>query len=480
MRYGHVVFMLLLMGLGHPLYAQDSQDAVNGQILEALNKVRSGAELAPLQSEIGLDQMALILLDGIAPDCSFSDASDSKAAQSVAWAGDYQIVRDCGVNRTLAQAITAFSTQQSSVTGQALILERQWNAIGLASDEQTTSAGSIQYRYVMVLGVAGSAAALAAPQDFPLDASLTYQEITLSYPTSWTVDQSDGLILLSNPADLSAAQDNNPSTKAGGPFISLDTLARASLDLPADAGLQEADKLVQATLGLTAVTSTDEAVMGYHARTLLATDANADTGLVTFWLTAESLHILVYSAPDPTSVQAFQPAWSGFLARLQPAQSQPLESTVTSRFMQTTFAYPSGWAVFDGADRFGLFQQQSDYDLYVIGQEGFYSAVVVTVLYQATSQILQAGLLTSEDNLDELLALNINFVGLQSPVVEQGYVFGRPAYWVKTPLSSGFFGLGVMGFVDDHVYFILATAPDQAQLDAFEVTFRWMVHTLQR
>jgi hypothetical protein len=145
-----------------------------------------------------------------------------------------------------------------------------------------------------------------------------------------------------------------------------------------------------------------------------------------------------------------------------------------------TIAYPTGWTVFDGTDRLGIFEKSSDRDLWIAGQDSFMEAIAITALYQDVKDLIGAGVLRSENDLGELLALNTAFLGWHEPKISEAILFGQPAWIVETATTSGFYVYAVMGFVDGYVYLIHAAAPDPIAVELFKPTFDWMMMNFRR
>jgi hypothetical protein len=167
------------------------------------------------------------------------------------------------------------------------------------------------------------------------------------------------------------------------------------------------------------------------------------------------------------------------LNTVTPMGALPLTQPVYSDFTMMNFAAPEGWTIFNGTDRFGLFELAGDRDLYVVGSDAFFSGRVITALYQPADQLTQAGILP-EQTLDALLALNIDFLGLNNVEVSEGVVLGEPALFVKSVNSGNFWSYGVMGFSEGVVYFIQVSAPTEAAVDEFRPTFHMMIQNLGR
>lgn len=298
------------------------------------------------------------------------------------------------------------------------------------------------------------------------------------YPQGWVTDTSSSLTLVANPKDLTAATDNDPATKAVEPFISLDLIALDGTGLPPNPRLESARDLVVNVLGLAIEEELEIPVMARRAITLYAADKNGDYGLITLWLQDGSLVLFVLSAPTAQDTANWLSVWKLILASVRPINALPLTQSAFSEFLQAEFQYPENWTIYNETDRLGIFEQPNDRDLYIIGNYTFFTGIVITALYQATDELLQTGILT-EVSLDALLELNINFLSFSETQVGEAVFFGEPALTIKGVTGGGFYAYGVMGLVEDHAYFVLATSPKQSALDEFIPTFHAMMPTFE-
>jgi hypothetical protein len=220
-------------------------------------------------------------------------------------------------------------------------------------------------------------------------------------------------------------------------------------------------------------------VMARRAITLMGMTGAGEHGLVTFWTQDGQLVIFVLSAPNAEIVPTLLAPWQNILNSVTPTGALPLTQAVYSDFTMLNFMAPEGWTVFNGTDRFGLFELSSDRDLYVVGSDAFFTGRVITALYQSADQLVQAGILP-ELSLDALLDLNIEFLGLNNVEVSEGMVLGEPAFFVKSVNSGNFWSYGVMGFTEGVVYFIQVSSPNEAAVDEFKPTFHVMMQNLAR
>jgi|GEM_PF-4456920 len=303
--------------------------------------------------------------------------------------------------------------------------------------------------------------------------------IQFEYPAGWLPNTQQDITFTADPAEMPIATDGDPSTKPLSPFISMDFLPLAAVGLPMDADTEDAFKVINDVLALQIDEQYETGVLSKRAVTVLAADSNDDYGIITFWIQRDVVVVFIMSTPNADGAKSLLSDWETILTTLRPIQSPPLTLEVTSQFGNLAWQLPEGWHVFDGPDRFGAFASRNDYDLYQIGQFQLFEDVVITVLYQPVSDLMNAGLLTEPDDLDELLNLNMQFLNLQNPIVREGWALEGPAYSVEAPNGDGFYTYGVMGFVDDNVYYVQASGFNVQRVIDFKLIFDWIIANLE-
>jgi hypothetical protein len=457
------------------------------QIIETINAYRSNTSGVPALTQTGTyNQLALTLAQQtFNNDCSFQAGSDQSLAQQLGIVDEIEVIRACGVDMTVERAINLFTAATSTTSGQPLIAESRFTLVGIAYT-QIQTAGNPQSRFVLVLGV-GTPPAASPPDSVEVaSVSLTGQYtatdlgFSLVYPEGWTVDTSSSLTILADAADLLAATDGDPATRAAQPFISLDALPLPALGLAPDSRLDAAAEIVKGVLGFTAQDVFEVPILARRSMTFFGSDSHGDYGLVTFWRQGDNLILYVFSAATAEEVQSWSSTWKQMLVGITPLNALPLSESFKSRFTNITISYPAGWTIFDGTDRLGIFEKSSDRDLWIAGQDSFMEAIAITVLYQDVKELVAAGVLRSENDLDELLNLNTVFLGWHEPKISEAILFGQPAYIVETANTGGFYVYAVMGFVEGHVYLIHSAAPDPIAVQLFKPTFDWMMMNFRR
>jgi hypothetical protein len=476
------LLLLISLTLTTPIFAQeDDLTTVNQTILDTLNQIRTSIHgQQRLEQDLVLNAVARVLLETFEDDCSFFEGDDLTLAQQAGYTGNIRPIRSCGINLPLGEVTGLFSNAQSETTNLPLIAGSNWRAIGIAGERRQTPGGPQDF-FVLVLGetVLNPVPNVVIPQSFGSTYEAATLGFTFNYPDGWLVDNSDAVTLLASRSDLPAATDGDPGTSASNLFISLDALMLADLGVTSGVRMDDVQQLVVQALGFQIQQQVETPVMARRAITLMGMDANGDFGLVTFWVQDEQLVLFIMSAPQPDILPALLAPWQRILETVTPMGALPLTQPVYSDFMALNFMAPEGWTVFNGADRFGLFELSSDRDLYVVGSDAFFSGRVVTALYQSADQLLQAGIL-EEQTLEALLELNIDFLGLNNVEVSEGWVLDEPALIVKSVNSGNFWSYGVMGYTQDIVYFIQVSSPTEAAVDEFQPTFHEMMQNLSR
>jgi hypothetical protein len=303
--------------------------------------------------------------------------------------------------------------------------------------------------------------------------------LILTAPAGWTIDQSAGLTLLENAADLGPATDGDPSTQAGGAFISLDVLERAALDLPTDVTLESAAVLVAGALELKVESAESAGVVAQHAQILLATDAAGTGGLVTFWLGPKQIYLLVLSTPDLATAKRWLPDWREFLSLIRPAGSLDSFESHLSTFLNMEVIYPNGWQVHEDRRRIGIFEDPTDFFYFQAEQNQPLSGLAIVAIYQILDEIVADGKLPPNPTLQDIYNLNIETVQLDNPLRRESFILGQPGYIIEATGDAGFF-YAYTGLADGYVYFITVVSLDQAKLAGFQATFDWMMHNLRR
>ena len=476
------LLVLLSLLLTTPAFAQEGGPEPPTQtILDTLNQIRTSIHgQQRLEQDLVLNTVAQGLLETFAEDCTFFAGDDSQIAAQVGYSGNIQVVRSCGVNLPLNEVTSLFSNARSDVTNLPLIAGSNWHAIGIASARRDTVGGP-QDRFVMVLGeaVLNPVPNVAIPQSFGSTYEHTGLGFSFNYPDGWLVDAANTVTLLASQSDLPAATDDDPVTRPRNLFISLDAVSLADLGAPEGLRMDDAQQRVIQALGIQVLQQFETPVMARRAITMMSVDANGNHGLVTFWIQNEQLVIFILSAPAPDIVPALLPPWQSILNTVRPLGALPLTQNVYSDFTMLNFPVPQDWTIFNGTDRFGLFELSNDRDLYISGMDGFFTGPVISALYQPADQLIQAGILP-EPTLEALLALNIDFLGLSNVEVSEGMVLGEPALFVKSVNSGNFWSYGAMGFSQGVVYFIQVSAPEEAAVDEFVPTFHMMMQNLSR
>ena len=482
MRRLFSLFMLVSLALGTSVFAQEPPpESPNQTILDFLNQNRTSIHgQQRLQQDLVLNTVAESMLGTFADDCTFFEGSDAQIAVDEGYTGRIQPIRICGVNQPIDDVASEFANRRSEVTGLPLIAGSNWRAVGIAG-ERIQTVGGPQDRFVLVLGevVVNPVPNIAIPQSFGSTYEHTPLEFSFNYPDGWQVDASETVTLVASQSDMPAATDDDPTTRASNLFISLDALHLTDMGLTDAARMEDVQGLVVGALGFQMEQQYETPVMARRAITLHGVDGNGDSGLVTFWTQDGQLVLFVLSAPGPEVLPALVEPWQEMLTTVTPMGALPLTQTVYSDFTMMNFAAPEGWTDFNGTDRFGLFELSSDRDLYVVGSDAFFTGRVITALYQPADQLMEAGILP-EQTLDALLALNIDFLGLNNVEVSEAVVLDEPALFVKSVNSGNFWSYGVMGFSEGVVYFIQVSSPDEAAVDEFRPTFHEMIQNLSR
>lgn len=475
------LFLLGIAILTNPVLAQPAPQPDPAPIIDTLNATRTTLGQAPLRRSPTLDAFAESLLATIADDCTFTDESDAVLAAAASVTGEYEIVRECGVNLMPQQVTVAFGERLSAMTGQPLLGEARWNSISIATEVRLSNVGTDQFRYVMVLATLAEDA--APPPPINLTQTLTVDSANMSFlfPEGWVADVGEfDLTIVQNTPDLLPAVDNDPATRPQGPFITLDIFPTDQIGLGNDIRLDALQPALLNVLGVTASDQFDTPVMGHLSRTLTVEDANGAVGLATYWVAGPNLMVFVVTPPNDAALPAWRPIWEDILQSIAPINVLPLSpEPVYVQFMDINLRPPEGWTAFNAVDRYGLFEMEVDRFGFEAGLEQF-SGIAVSPLYQNTQELLDGGIL-AEPTLDALLELNVTFAGLTVPRVSEGYLFGEPALLIKAfRPDNGRWFYGVMGYLDDFVYFMRSTGPSEAAIDSFRPTFHAMMATFAR
>jgi len=464
-------FVLLCSLLAGGAFAHAQQGEQLPDVFGSIDAVRTGQYGQPaLTQDPLLNTFAAGLLPTFADDCTFFAGDDDDIGAALGYTNSvFEVVRLCGVNLGNADAINTFTKEISRQSGAPLISETRFSAVGLAYEQVTQRPGVVQARYVMVLGVSSLP---PVPTSFSSVQKVPAFNLTFNYPDAWASDP-NSITLAARPDDLPAATDGDSSTKAQDSFITFNAFPLEALGLtPSTARLDSLQAIVQQTLGLVVEEESEAPVFAYRARTLRGTDANNDAGLVTFWLQDGHLMLFILSAPNAASAQAWQPAWGQILASVQPTQALlPLTQQVSSQFMNINISYPDGWVVVDRPDRFGIFEQKIDAGVYESGAEGVvpFVGLSLTALYQSADELIAQGNL-QDTNLEGLYAFATWLVPFNNPQVTETWVMGQPALSIQGE-AGGVFGHGVIGIVNEHVYYVLVSSTNQQDLADFSPTF---------
>ncbi len=323
-------------------------------------------------------------------------------------------------------------------------------------------------------------------QDTPpaFDATIDAYGITFNYPAGWLTDANtaQGVTIVANPDDLLAATDGDPTTRATAPSLSFDLLALDAplLNAPPDPRLEDLMPGLVLGLELAVQEQFEHAVIGRRALTLIGVDAAGIGGFVTLWTQGDQLAVFILSLPPPHKLEDWLPTWESVLASIQPSEAQPLPNSTPSTFMQMTFDYPAEWVALDAPDRFGLFQYPGDRDLFSLGREDLFTGLVFTGIYQATEDLVAAGVLPNDPTVDDLLALNVAFLRLREVQVNEARLFEAPALLVRAVNGNDYDVYGVMGYVDDHVYFLQVISQIDGEVERFIPTFHAMMMAIER
>lgn len=163
-----------------------------------------------------------------------------------------------------------------------------------------------------------------------------------NYPAGWVIEPAS-MSIAENDADMALILDGDPATQPAGYSISLGGVPLEAAGATESSTLEEiADKVAQASKLTEDDDRVIEPVMSLRSLSIIGTDANNRSGVITLW--KQNGNLIIMSLQGPELTEEIGATWGAILELIQPADTLALgDNPVMGPSGEYSISYPADW-----------------------------------------------------------------------------------------------------------------------------------------
>ena len=294
----------------------------------------------------------------------------------------------------------------------------------------------------------------------------------LYYPKGWTFDNTNGITLVEDPADVAPLIDTDVTTQPTGLAIRVLGIPAETIDGYDDLSLDDAVQQILQTSGIHETERVEVPVMTRRSISVFGDDPNGRAGIITVWKQPDYLVVAAFTGPDMNTMIDLAYSWGVIIGGIEPVGAMDLgDSTLDVPDAGLIVGYPDGWVVNpqNPATRFEL---KSDLK----------GDLPKGLIMGALSRSLKSLKLDADATVDDVIDANPDILSFKEPVKRAEFVIlGQPAITLSGQADDGsdLWGLATVFVKNGQAVFLVAAAPTEQALTDFTPTWLAVLHSVQ-
>jgi hypothetical protein len=296
----------------------------------------------------------------------------------------------------------------------------------------------------------------------------------LYYPEGWIFDNTQGITLIEDEADVAPLTDGDDSTEASGRFIRILGVPASSIEGYEDVTLEAVAEDLLPRLGGTETERVEAPVLGRRALMIFADADTGRAGILTIWKQPDYMVVATLSVPNMDTLIDHAFSWGFLMGIMEPLGALPLaEEPITLANSGLTVRYPEEWTLSEGAfgaNTFGAFELASD------AAAG--SAIAKGYVFAAVEASLETIGLEGETALTDYAAGLAANQGLGEATPQEYLILNHPAITYEGQADTGEWGVFTAVLVDETMITLVGSAPTEEAYEAFRPTWTAIVKSV--